>query len=148
MLRVLTLSLAMALSACATTGMYDAPSGQQTVKLTVDNKLSGGNDSASQGGGWQMPGQSAPVRAAIFTVDEDRVAEQAGLPSVKLEPGKHKIQVFADRSGILRFGTFRYKFKEAGNYTVSIGAGDGADKYELKLIDQAVPDKVLVKKDF
>ncbi|EKF74855.1 hypothetical protein A11A3_06470 [Alcanivorax hongdengensis A-11-3] len=147
MLRVLTIFLAMALSACATTGMYDAPKGEQTVKLTVDNQLSAASDSADQGG-WQMPGQSSPVRAAIFTVDEDRVAEQAGLQSITLEPGKHKIQVFADRSGILRFGTFRYKFKEAGDYTVSIGAGDGTDKYELKLINQAAPDKVLVKKDF
>ena len=146
MLRILSLCSVLLLTACASTGMYDAPSGGDVARLSVDNQLaSRANDAAA--GGWQMP-VSTEAKASLFKVDGERISEQAGVDSVELEAGKHSIEVFADQGGILRFAKFRYTFEENGTYQVRIKAADGKEDYTLELIDTAAPDMVLKTKNF
>ncbi len=146
MLRILSLCSVLVLAGCATTGMYDAPSGDDLATLTVENQLSAPADDNS-GGGWQMP-TSSEAKASLFKVDGERITEQAGSESVSLEAGKHAIEVFADQGGILRFGKFRHTFKASGVYQVRIMASDGKGDYTLELIETSAPDTVLKTKNF
>lgn len=146
MLRLLSLMLALVLAGCATTGMYSTPKGEGLVTLTAENQLS--SNSQEDTGGWQMPGQSTPARAAIFKVDGDRLAEQAGEAQATLTPGLHKIEVFADQGGILRFGQFHYEFEEEADYQVRIKAADGGGDYQVELIKAASPSVPLLIKVF
>lgn len=146
MLRILSLCLVLVLAGCATTGMYDAPSGDDVVKLSIDNQLAAPADDEAAGG-WQMP-VSNEAKASLFKVDGERISEQAGADSVDLEAGKHTIEVFADQGGILRFGKFRYTFEESGAYRLRIKAANGKGDYTLELIEAGAPDTVLKTKNF
>ncbi|MCK0152305.1 hypothetical protein MWU49_01190 [Alcanivorax sp. S6407] len=146
MLRVLSLCSVLVLTGCASTGMYDAPSGDGLAALSIDNQLSVPADDAADSG-WQMP-TSSEAKASLFKVDGERISEQAGAESVELEAGKHSIEVFADQGGILRFGKFRYNFVENGTYELRIKAADGAEDYTLELIETSAPDAVLKTKNF
>ena len=118
MLRLLSLSLVsvLMLSGCASTGMYDAPTGEQAATLSVDNQLSAPT-AQGEDAGWQMP-TSSEAKASLFKVDGERITEQAGAQSVQIEAGKHSVEVFADQAGILRFGKFRHNFAQGGIYQI------------------------------
>lgn len=146
MLRVLSLCSVLVLAGCASTGMYDAPGGDQVATLRVDNQLSVPDDDGADAG-WQMP-TSSEAKASLFKVDGERISEQAGAESVQLDAGKHSIEVFADQGGILRFGKFRYNFVENGAYQLRIKAADGKEDYTLELIESSDPDVVLKTKNF
>lgn len=146
MLRTLSLCSVLVLAGCASTGMYDAPGGDEAATLSIDNQLSVPADDAASGG-WQMP-TSSEAKASLFKVDGERISEQAGADSVQLEAGKHSIEVFADQGGILRFGKFRYNFAESTSYQLRIKAAGGAEDYTLELIESDAPDAVLKTKNF
>ena len=148
MLRLLSLSLVsvLMLAGCASTGMYDAPTGEQAATLSVDNQLSAPT-AQGEDAGWQMP-TSSEAKASLFKVDGERIAEQAGAQSVQIEAGKHSVEVFADQAGILRFGKFRHNFVQGGIYQVRISAAEGKKDYTLELVKASAPDDVLVTKDF
>ena len=146
MLRILTIVSVLVLAGCASTGMYDAPHGENLATLTVDNQLSA-PASDDDTGGWQMP-TSATAKASIFKIDGERVSQLAGADTVNLEAGKHTIEVFADQGGILRFGKFRHTFDEGGTYQVRIKPAAGKGDYTLELINAAAPDTVLKTKNF
>ena len=143
MLRLLSLSLVsvLMLSGCASTGMYDAPTGEQAATLSVDNQLSAPT-AQGEDAGWQMP-TSSEAKASLFKVDGERITE-----SVQIEAGKHSVEVFADQAGILRFGKFRHNFAQGGIYQVRISAAEGKKDYTLELVKASAPDDVLVTKDF
>lgn len=146
MLRILSLCSVLVLAGCASTGIYDAPSGDGLATLAIDNQLSAPADDSANGG-WQMP-LSSEAKASLFKVDGERISEQAGADSVQLEAGKHAIEVFADQGGILRFGKFRYDFEASGTYQLRIKAADGKEDYTLELIEAGAPDAVLKTKNF
>ena len=146
MLRILSIVSVLVLAGCASTGMYDAPQGENLARLAVDHQLSA-PASDDDAGGWQMP-TSSTAKASIFKVDGERVSEQAGADTVNLEAGKHTIEVFADQGGILRFGKFRHTFDEGGTYQVRIKPAAGKGDYTLELINAAAPDTVLKTKNF
>ena len=146
MLRILSLCSVLVLAGCASTGMYDAPSGDGLATLSIDNQLAAPAEESADSG-WQMP-TSSEAKASLFKVDGERISEQAGVDSVQLEPGKHAIEVFADQAGILRFGKFRYTFIENGTYQLRIKAANGNEDYALELIEVSAPETVLKSKNF
>ncbi len=136
------------LTACATTGMYDAPTGDDVAVIRIENLIDAGADSQAQGG-WVMPGASMATKVGLFTVDGDRLDETGGDQQVKVEPGKRSVQIFADGGGALRFKKFSFKAVAGGKYTVRVSRNSDAEAtFTARLVEAAAPDTVIKEVSF
>ena len=134
----------MLLSACASTGVFNAASGDDAVTLRVVNQLDKGEEKTESAPGWQMPGMNQMAKVGVLTVDGDQLEVGADNTKVSIEPGKHSLKLFADDGGMLRFGKLKYDFAAGASYDIVIGTVEGGtEDYRAKLIDTANPDQVL-----
>ncbi|ASK34008.1 hypothetical protein CEK62_06225 [Alcanivorax sp. N3-2A] len=118
-----SLLLATLLAGCAGVPLYQPPGDDQPVAVvTVSDQVAG------QGGESRWP-----ATAAVFAVDGVRVTEQGGARRVRLSAAEHRLRVFADHGGTLRFGTLEHRFEAGTDYLITIGAGGGAHAYQAVL---------------
>ena len=134
----------MLLSACASTGVFDAATGDDAVTLRVVNHLDKGQDEASDSPGWKMPGMNQMAKVGILTVDGDQLEVGADNTNVSIEPGKRVLKLFADDGGMLRFGKLKHNFAAGASYDIIIGTVEGGtEDYRARLVDAENQEQVL-----
>jgi hypothetical protein len=85
----------------------------------------------------------------VFKVDGERTNEMGGNEKARLRGGEHTIQVYADKSGSLRFGDVTYEFKAGTTYDIRIYSNKSdATDYRAELVNTAKPDQVLEEVEF
>lgn len=143
MRKLFALCALVLLSACATTGMYDAPSGDDVAVIRIQNEMDSGASQQGQGG-WVMPGANTAPKVGLFTIDGERLDETGGDQKVKVEAGKHRVEIFADGGGALRFKKFSLKVEAGGDYLVRVNRAAGDDaSFTAQVVDAAAPDVVI-----
>ena len=144
MRKLMVMLSVLLLSACASTGVFDAATGEDAVTLKVVNQLDKGEPEVDSPQGWQMPGMNQMAKVGILTVDGDQLEVGADNTNVSIEPGKHVLKLFADDGGMLRFGKLKYNFASGATYDIIIGKIEGgANDYRAQLVDPADSEKVL-----
>lgn len=143
MRNIIALCALVLLSACSTTGMYDAPDADNAAVIKIENFINAGSQDQSQKG-WVMPGANTATKVGLFTIDGDRLDETGGDQQVTVAPGKHSVQIFADGGGALRFKKFSLKVSAGSEYVVRINKSGSADSnYIAHVIDAAEPDQII-----
>ncbi|GAA5121310.1 hypothetical protein [Alloalcanivorax gelatiniphagus] len=121
---VLLLALAMAVTGCTGTALYEPPGdGAPKARLSIETMF-GGN-------GERGAGESI---VAMLKVDGERLAETGGKQRVFLEPGEHSVAFSADHQGTLRFGTLSHDFQAGADYLIWVGEGEGDRPYSAVLV--------------
>lgn len=148
MKKILTLLALVALVAgCASrTAMYNAPDKNAEVAIvTIKNHLKESTEqTATAGPVWKTGHHSQPTRVGVFKVDGTRLDKQAGEAAARLRPGEHHIQIYADASGSLRFGDFRYDFEAGKTYVIHVYSSDSAKfSYRGELVVRGQPGQIL-----
>lgn len=136
------------LTACATTGMYNSPEGDDTALIRIENLIDSGNTQQAEGG-WVMPGANTATKVGLFTIDGDRLDTTGGDQQARVEAGKHRIQIFADGGTALRFKKFSLRAKAGAEYVVKVEKVDGEQaNYRAVIVDAAAPDNVITEVTF
>lgn len=151
MRRLLIVVAALILTACASVpGKYSAPeAGDSHALIKAVSKL---NQSATQAkSGWQMPGMAAGTNynVILFQVDGNKITKVGGVKEVRVEPGKHQVQVLVDNGLIPLSGDLSGQFKEGHVYDVNVYSDDqGKFRYRAELVDENAPSDVVDKVRF
>lgn len=149
MRNIVALVTLLFVSACASTGMYSAPSGDATATIRIESTIDSGKQDAPAAGGWVMPGASVGTKVGLFTVDGDRLDKSGGDQQVKVDAGKHSVQIFADDGAALRFKKFKLKAESGAEYVVKIMTNEGGDSnYKAQVYDAAAPDTIIKEVTF
>lgn len=136
------------LAACATTGMYNSPDGDDTAVIRIENLIDSGNTQKAAGG-WVMPGANTPTKVGLFTIDGDRLDATGGDQQARVDAGKHRIQIFADGGTALRFKKFSLNASAGAEYVVRVEKADAAQaSYRAVVVDAAAPDEVITEVTF
>ena len=137
------------MTACASTGMYSAPSGETAATIRIESKIDTGKQDGPAAGGWVMPGASAGTKVGLFTIDGDRLDESGGDQQVKVDEGKHSVQIFADDGAALRFKKFKLNAESGAEYVVKITTNEGGDSnYKAQVYNAAAPDTIIKEVTF
>lgn len=136
------------LTACATTGMYNSPEGDDTALIRIENLIDSGNTQQAEGG-WVMPGANTATKVGLFTIDGDRLDTTGGDQQARVDAGTHRIQIFADGGTALRFKKFSLNAKAGAEYVVKVEEADAAQaSYRAVVVDAAAPDDVITEVTF
>lgn len=143
MRNLIAFCLLLLVSACASTGMYSAPNGDDVAIIKIESQMDASVESEAQGG-WVTPGASTALKVGLFTIDGERLDETGGDKYVSVSEGKHKVQIFADGGGALRFKKFSLTVKAGGEYLVRVKRGsEAAAGFKAEVFDMAAPDTVM-----
>lgn len=89
-----------------------------------------------------------PNRVRLFKVDGVQVAKLGGAAATAVAPGNHRIKLFADHNGVLRFATLCGDFVAGADYTLTVTSGQGpAYPYQVTLSRDG-DDAALARVDF